>query len=52
MEKSEEKQLVPTRDQREEREEMREIPLEELDIPISQLLEMYKRREVQRRWKI
>ena len=50
MEKREEKQLVPDRVLRKEQEEMKELPLEDLDVPISQLLEIYKRREVPRRW--
>ena len=41
MEKREEKQLVPSPVPRKEQEEMKELPLEALDVPINQLLKMY-----------
>lgn len=49
MEMREERQLVPVHALRKEQ-EMKEMPLEVLDMPISQLLEMYKSREIPRRW--
>ena len=52
MESREEKQLTPAQILRKEQEEMKELPLEILDVPISQLLKMYKSREVPRRWKV
>ena len=52
MERREEKQLTPAPVLRKEQEEMEELPLEALDVPISQLLKMYKSREVPKRWKV
>ena len=50
MTRIEEKQLVPVQVLRVERGGMKELPLEELDMPISQLLKTYKHRELPRRW--
>lgn len=50
MEEREEEQLVPEPILRKEREEAKELPLEDLDMPVSQLLKMYKSREIPRRW--
>ena len=52
MEAREEKQLVPDPVLRKEQEEMKELPLEVLDVPISQLLTMYKSRDIPRRWTV
>lgn len=50
MENIEKKQLVPALVLRKEQEAIKELPLEVLDIPINQLLIMYKNRELPRRW--
>jgi hypothetical protein len=52
IERIEEKQLVPVLVLRKEHEETKELPIEALDVPISQLLKIYKSREVPRRWNI
>ena len=51
MEKREEKQLSSSPVPRKEQEEKELLPLESLDVPINQLLKIYKRREAPRRWK-
>ena len=52
MEKREEKQLVPSPDMQKEQEEGELLPLEVLDVPVNQLLKLYKSREIPRRWKV
>ena len=51
MEKREEKQFVPPPVPRKEQEKGELLPLEALDVPISELLKTYKSREIPRRWK-
>ena len=52
MEMREGEQLVIDPVLRKEHEDREELPLEVLDVPISQLLQMYKSRDVPRRWRV
>ncbi|MFC1925589.1 hypothetical protein ACFLW2_02710 [Chloroflexota bacterium] len=52
MEWREEKQSIPGPVLRKEQEEVKELPLEVLDLPIDHLLKIYKNREIPQRWMV